>query len=68
MAFLIVLVAIAAMVLIFLAAAVKIVRPYQRGIVERLGKYKATVEPGLQIIIPFIDSMRIVDSKTSCLS
>ena len=63
MAFLIVLVAIAAMVLIFLAAAVKIVRPYQRGIVERLGKYKATVEPGLQIIIPFIDSMRIVDMR-----
>ena len=49
MAFLIVLGAIAAMVLIFLAAAVKIVRPYQRGIVERLGKYKATVEPGLQV-------------------
>ncbi|MDG2263120.1 MAG: SPFH/Band 7/PHB domain protein [Actinomycetota bacterium] len=63
MAFLIVLVAIAAMVLIFLAAAVKIVRPYQRGIVERLGKYKATVEPGLQIIIPFIDSMRVVDMR-----
>jgi regulator of protease activity HflC (stomatin/prohibitin superfamily) len=63
MAFLIVLGAIAAMVLIFLAAAVKIVRPYQRGIVERLGKYKATVEPGLQIIIPFIDTMRVVDMR-----
>ncbi len=63
MAFLIVLAAIAAMILIFLAAAVKIVRPYQRGIVERLGKYKATVEPGLQIIVPFIDSMRIVDMR-----
>ena len=63
MAFLIVLGAIALMVLVFLAAAVKIVRPYQRGIVERLGKYKATVEPGLQVIIPFIDSMRIVDMR-----
>jgi len=63
MAFLIVLGVIALMALIFLAAAVKIVRPYQRGIVERLGKYKATVEPGLQLIIPFIDRMRVVDMR-----
>ena len=45
---------------VFLAAAVKIVRPYQRGIVERLGKYKETVDPGLQLIVPFIDSGWIV--------
>jgi len=63
MAFLIVLGVIALMALLFLAAAVKIVRPYQRGIVERLGKYKATVEPGLQLIIPFIDRMRVVDMR-----
>ena len=29
-------------VLLFLLAGVKIVRPYERGIVERLGKYKET--------------------------
>ena len=63
MAFLIVLGALALAVLVFLAAAVKIVRPYQRGIVERLGKYKETVDPGLQLIVPFIDSMRIVDMR-----
>ncbi len=28
-----------------LVGAVKIVRPYQRGLVERLGKYKATAIP-----------------------
>ena len=63
MAFLILLAAIAFMMLIFLAAAVKIVRPYQRGIVERLGKFKGTVEPGLQVIIPFLDKIRIVDMR-----
>ena len=63
MAFLIVLAAIALMMLVFLAAAVKIVRPYQRGIVERLGKFKGTVEPGLQVIIPFLDKIRIVDMR-----
>ncbi len=49
--------------IVFLAAAVKIVRPYQRGIVERLGKYKATMEPGLHILVPFIDKMRLVDMR-----
>lgn len=56
-------IAIALFVLIFLFAAVKIIRPYQRGIVERLGKYKDTYEPGLQIIVPFIDTIRLVDMR-----
>ena len=38
-------------------------RPYQRGVVEQLGKYKETVDPGLQIIIPFIQSVRLVDMR-----
>ncbi|MGY9073066.1 MAG: SPFH domain-containing protein [Acidimicrobiales bacterium] len=63
MAFVIVIAAIGAIALLFLLAAVKIVRPYQRGIVERLGKYKESKEPGLQIILPFIDTMRLVDMR-----
>ena len=35
---------IAIVVVLFLVAGVKIVRPYERGIVERLGKYKETKE------------------------
>ena len=31
---------VAVVVVLFLLAGVKIVRPYERGIVERLGKYK----------------------------
>lgn len=63
MAFVIVIAAIGAIALLFLLAAVKIVRPYQRGIVERLGKYKESKVPGLQIILPFIDTMRLVDMR-----
>ncbi len=48
---------------IYAAAGVKIVRPYQRGIVERLGKFKETVDPGLRIIFPLIDKMRTVDMR-----
>lgn len=47
----------------FLVGAVKIVRPYQRGLVERLGRYKATKEPGFNLIIPFIERMQLVDMR-----
>jgi regulator of protease activity HflC (stomatin/prohibitin superfamily) len=60
-------IAIAAIVFIFLllyvGSAVKIVRPNQRGVVERLGKYHAIAEPGLRFIIPFVDRIRIVDMR-----
>ena len=49
--------------IVFLASAVKIVRPYQRGVVERLGRYFATADPGLRLILPFIDKLRIVDMR-----
>lgn len=56
--------AIVALVLFALAASsIKIVRPYQRGVVERLGRFKATVEPGLRIIVPFIDRIVVVDMR-----
>jgi regulator of protease activity HflC (stomatin/prohibitin superfamily) len=49
--------------LVFVASTVKIVRPYQRGVVERLGRYHATVDPGLRLILPFIDKMEYVDMR-----
>ncbi|MCO8127116.1 SPFH/Band 7/PHB domain protein [Acidimicrobiia bacterium EGI L10123] len=48
---------------VYVAAGVRIVKPYQRGVVERLGKYKETVDPGLRLIIPLVDHMRIVDMR-----
>jgi regulator of protease activity HflC (stomatin/prohibitin superfamily) len=55
--------AIVVVLFVYVAAGVRIVRPYQRGIVERLGKYKETTEPGLRIIIPFIDKLTRVDMR-----
>ena len=46
-----------------LVAAVKIVRPYQRGLVERLGKYKTTKDPGLTLIVPFVETMQLIDMR-----
>jgi len=55
--------AIAVVGIAFLIGAVKIVRPYQRGLVERLGRYKITKEPGFNLILPFIETMRLVDMR-----
>jgi regulator of protease activity HflC (stomatin/prohibitin superfamily) len=54
---------IAIFLVFYFTAAVRIVRPYQRGIVEQLGKYKQTVDPGLRMIVPFFQTMRLVDMR-----
>ncbi len=46
-----------------LVASVEIVRPYTRGLVERLGKYKTTRDPGLNLILPFIETMQLIDMR-----
>lgn len=48
---------------VFLASSVKIIRPYERGLVERLGKYRATVNPGLRLIFPFFEKVIRVDMR-----
>jgi len=42
---------------------IRIVSPYQKGVVERLGRYVRTASPGLTIIVPFIDAIRKVDMR-----
>ena len=51
--------------LIFIAAATsfRIVSPYQKGVVERLGRYHHTAQPGLNFVMPFIDTLRKVDMR-----
>jgi regulator of protease activity HflC (stomatin/prohibitin superfamily) len=44
-----------AMVVVFLFEGVRIVPQQNAWVVERLGKFHAVLEPGLQLIVPFID-------------
>lgn len=44
-------------VIIFLLTGIRIVRPTQRALIERLGRFKGEVEAGFQWIIPVIDKM-----------
>jgi len=47
-------------VLLFLAG-IKIIRPTQRGLMERLGKYLKFANPGFHWIIPIIDKIYLVN-------
>jgi regulator of protease activity HflC (stomatin/prohibitin superfamily) len=47
--------------------AIRIVRPYQQGVVERLGKYRKTCPMGFHMIIPFIDRMTRVDMRENAV-
>lgn len=62
-ALVVVLAVLAIVLFVLVAAGVRIIRPYQRGIVEMLGRYQKTVDPGIQIIIPVFQSIRVVDMR-----
>lgn len=55
---------VAAFALLIIAAnAVKIVRPWQKSLIERLGRYQRTAGSGLTIVIPFWERMIKVDMR-----
>ncbi|GAA2506678.1 hypothetical protein GCM10009859_01940 [Kocuria salsicia] len=54
---LILLVVVVLAAVIALVKAVRIIPQSRAGIVERLGKYQATLNPGLHFLIPFIDRL-----------
>lgn len=58
-----VLIVIALVIFVIAATGLKIIRPWQRGLVERLGKYQRTAESGLTIIIPFMEKLIKVDMR-----
>jgi regulator of protease activity HflC (stomatin/prohibitin superfamily) len=45
-------------VLVVLVQAVRIVPQARAGVVERLGRYSRTLEPGLHFLFPFVDRLR----------
>jgi regulator of protease activity HflC (stomatin/prohibitin superfamily) len=66
---LIVLAVAAIIVLLFLFAAVKVAREYERGVIFRLGRLLPTPKgPGLFLLIPVIDRMVKVDLRTVTLN
>ncbi|MGX5842952.1 slipin family protein [Mesorhizobium sp. ArgA1] len=54
---------LALVVIMFLSAAIRILREYQRGVVFTLGRFTGVKGPGLIILIPFVQQMVKVDLR-----
>jgi regulator of protease activity HflC (stomatin/prohibitin superfamily) len=50
-------------VVTYVGLGLKIVRQYEAGLIERFGKYRETLDPGLHLIVPFIERIRRVDMR-----
>lgn len=57
------LIAFAALAFIVALMAVRTIRPFERGLVERLGKFQRILEPGLNMIVPFFDIVTKIDMR-----
>ncbi len=57
------LVTLAVVIFIIAATGLKIVRPWEKGLIERLGKYQRTAGSGLTLIIPFLERLLKVDMR-----
>src|SRR5512142_2261726 len=66
---LVVILVVAVIVLMVLARTVRIVPQARARVVERLGRYHRTLNPGLALIVPFIDRLRpLIDLREQVVS
>src|SRR5205809_1792846 len=69
MAGLIILLVVVALVLLTLAKTVRIIPQARAGVVERLGRYNRTLNPGLTIVVPFVDRVKpLIDLREQVVS
>lgn len=54
---------IAIVVIAILANGIRIIRPWEKGLVEYLGKYNRTIGSGLTIINPFFERVIVLDMR-----
>jgi regulator of protease activity HflC (stomatin/prohibitin superfamily) len=62
-------IAIALIVVITVLRSIRIVPQQRMDVVERLGRYKKTLSPGLNVLVPFVDAVRTkVDMREQVVS
>ena len=63
------LIALAVLVLVVLSRTIRIVPQARAGVIERLGRYQRTLDPGLALIVPFVDRLRpLIDLREQVVS
>jgi regulator of protease activity HflC (stomatin/prohibitin superfamily) len=59
---------LALLAVITLARSVTVIHQAEKGLVERFGRYKETLDPGLRFLVPFMDSLRArIDMRETVL-
>lgn len=56
---------IIAAAVIILPAMIKVINQYERGVVLTLGRFTGVREPGLRMLVPYIQTMRRVDIRST---
>ncbi|MSW42321.1 MAG: SPFH/Band 7/PHB domain protein, partial [Actinobacteria bacterium] len=60
---------VALLVVVTIARAVRIVPQARAGVVERLGRYHRTLQPGLTLLIPYVDKLKpLLDMREQVVS
>jgi len=60
-------VVVVVLLFIFAKMALRIIRPFEKGLVEFLGKFNRTVDSGLAFVIPMFETIRKVDMREQVL-
>ena len=58
----------AAVALATLAASVRVLREYERGVAFRLGRLRAPLQPGPRLLLPGLDKMVRIDLRVVTLT
>ena len=61
-------VALTVLVLLALVLSLKIITQYERGIVFRLGRLRPVYDPGLHLVVPFLERLVRVDTRVVTLT
>src|SRR3954463_16272198 len=65
----IVVLAIVLFVVVVVVRAVRIIPQARAGVVERLGRYQRTLDPGLALLVPFVDRLKpLIDLREQVVS
>src|SRR5881227_1150464 len=60
---------LAVFLLIIAMSGVRIVPQARAGVVERLGRYQRTLDPGLALVVPFVDRVKpLIDLREQVVS
>jgi regulator of protease activity HflC (stomatin/prohibitin superfamily) len=51
------------LIIVLIAASLRVIKEYERGVVYTLGKYTSSREPGLRLVIPVVQQMVVVDMR-----